>query len=357
MKYYGFSVGEQHEGVTHARTYRQILDLVEIAERGGFEGWFFAEHHGAPDFSVVPSPNLLVAAASELTTRLRLGVLVTVLPYHHPLRAAEEVRMLDQLTGGRLEIGYGRGAIRHEQQAYGIERQRTPEIFETGLQILLDLLRDGRARFDSEWWSGSIDTLTPAPVQRPHPPLWLATVSDSSIVRAARLGTHAATTLLPLRAALSYRERFHEEWRKARPDQTPGTFSCGVTIAIGETRAEAERFARAGLEKQAERFLNQISDRPAEADAAYADHERGWREFVDSSFAQMIERGLILFGSADDAVEQLGPFVEAGVEALTVVSQFRDLDYGFARRSLELFATEVVPKADPNARLRVRAET
>lgn len=347
MEYYGFVIGEQEPTRQHAETLEHLLDLAVVAEAGGFDGWFFAEHHGQPEFSTVSAPNLLVAAASQLTTRMRLGVLVTVLPYHHPLRAAEEIRMLDNLCNGRLDIGFGRGAIRHEQAAYGIDRQRTAEIFDAQLQIVLDLLRNGSGKWDTEWWTGSIEALTPEAVQTPYPPMWMATVSSNSITRAATLGAHAATTLLPLDTAMQYRANYHAEWQRLRPTETVGKFSHGVTIAVAETREEAKKYAYEALSERADRFLAQISDRPTGNDAAYADHERGWKEFVNSSFNDMIDRGLIIYGSVEDATQQLARIVEAAPEALTVSPQFSGLDHDFGRRSLELFANEVVPAADP----------
>lgn len=347
MEYYGFVLGELEPGRQAADTFEQILRMTDIAERCLLDGWFTAEHHGKPAFSVVPSPNLLLAAASQRTRRLRLGVLVTVLPYHHPLRAAEEIRMLDALTGGRIEIGVGRGAIRTEQLAYGIDRQRTAEMFDAELGIFLDLLHNNHASWDTEWWKGEIADLVPAAVQTPCPPIWMATVSRNSITRAATLGTHAATALAPLDTAMRYRDSYHEQWAQLQPGKPVGKFSHAVTIAIGETRDEAKKYAFDPLNVNAQRFLAQLSDRPVGNDPAYADHERGWREFVDSSFTEMIDRGMVIYGSVEDAREQLERIITAGPDVLTITPQFTGLDYEFAQRSLELFATEVAAKTDP----------
>ncbi len=104
MRYSGFSLCDGAAGYTHIETLSHLLRQVEIADQGGMDGWFFAEHHDNAVYSLTPSPNLLVAAAASRTEQIRLGTMVTVLPYHHPLRAAEEIRLLDALTGGRLEV-------------------------------------------------------------------------------------------------------------------------------------------------------------------------------------------------------------------------------------------------------------
>lgn len=329
--------------------YQHVLRLIEIADATGVDGWFLAEHHCDPSFSLVASPNLLIAVAAERTSRIRLGALVTVLPYHHPVRAAEEIRMLDVLTDGRLEIGFGRGAIRHEQAAYGIDRATTAELFEDGLQLLLRLLTERDVEFDNGWWHGTVREIVPSAVQHPYPDMWLVAVSSSSIDRAARYGAHAAISLTPMDLARARVAHYEEAWQKYQGGAPRGKFSFGITIAVGETHAEAERFAREALQAKAEHFLKAISDRPMGDDPAYAEHEAGWRDYVDSTFEGMIEKGLIVYGSVEESVEQLQRIIaECGADAITFIPQFVGLDPDFGVRSLQLFTTEVIPKADPD---------
>lgn len=348
MEYRGFNVGEQIPGLSTKENYEQTLRLIGIADAAGIDGWFLAEHHCDPSFSLVASPNLMLAVAAERTSQIRLGALVTVLPYHHPVRAAEEIRMLDVLTDGRLEIGFGRGAIRHEQIAYGIDRDTTAELFEDGLQLLMRLLTERDVEFDSKWWHGNVPQIVPEAVQLPHPPMWIVAVSASSIDRAARYGAHGAITLTPMDLARQHVARYEEAWHKYQGDAPRGRFSFGITVAVGENREEAERYAREPLEVKANTFLKQISDRPKGNDPAYAEHEAGWRDYVDSSFDDMVDKGLVVYGSVDDAVEQLERIIaECGADAITFVPQFIGLDPEFAARSVELFTTQVIPKADP----------
>ncbi len=348
MEYRGFNVGEQIAGLTAKENYQHTLRLIDIADAGGIDGWFLAEHHCDPSFSLVASPNLLLAAAAERTSRIHLGALVTVLPYHHPVRVAEEIRMLDVLTDGRLEIGFGRGAIRHEQIAYGVNRDTTAELFEDGMQLLMRLLTERDIEFENKWWHGTVPQIVPAAVQTPHPPMWIVAVSASSIDRAARYGAHAAITLTPMELARQHVARYEEAWHQHQGDTPRGRFSFGITIAVAETHAEAERYAREPLRVKADTFLKQISDRPTGNDPAYAEHEAGWRDYVDSSFEDMIDKGLVVYGSVDEAVEQLERIIaECGADAMTFIPQFVGLDPEFAARSLELFATQVIPRADP----------
>jgi alkanesulfonate monooxygenase SsuD/methylene tetrahydromethanopterin reductase-like flavin-dependent oxidoreductase (luciferase family) len=349
LEYRGFNVGEEIPGLSPLENYRHTLGLIDTADATGVDGWFLAEHHCNPSFSLVASPNLLLATAAERTSQIRLGALVTVLPYHHPLRVAEEIRMLDVLTEGRLEIGFGRGAIRHEQAAYGIDRNTTAELFEDSLQLLLRLLTENDVSFDNRWWRGEVAQVVPAAVQHPHPDMWIVAVSASSIDRAARYGAHAAITLTPMKTARKHVQAFEEAWATHQGDRPRAKFSFGITIAVAETHAEAKRFAREPLVAKAEKFLNQISDRPKGDDPAYSEHEAGWRAYVDSSFEGMIDGGLVVYGSVDECVEQLQRInAECGADAITFIPQFVGLDPAFGARSLELFTTEVIPRADPN---------
>ena len=106
-------------GIPPAEQFEQRLRLVELYDRLGFDRYMLTEHHGTP-LCLVPSPHLFLAAASQRTTRIRLGTLVTLLPLYNPVRVIEEVGMLDLLTRGRLELGIGRGVSPPEIRAYGI---------------------------------------------------------------------------------------------------------------------------------------------------------------------------------------------------------------------------------------------
>src|ERR1700745_2259468 len=106
-------------GRPHARQVAERLELIEAYDRLGFYAYHLAEHHGTP-LSITPSPHLFLAAASQRTSSLRLGTLVTVFPLYHPVRLIEEVCMLDQLTGGRLDLGMGRGISPVETGFFGV---------------------------------------------------------------------------------------------------------------------------------------------------------------------------------------------------------------------------------------------
>ena len=125
---------------TLAEDYEHRLRLAEAGEALGFTRFHTTEHHGTP-LSVAPSPSLFFAALAQRTRRLRFGPLVYTLPLYNPLRLAEEIAMLDQMSGGRLELGVGRGVSPHEVQFHGLDPAETQPRYEEALRLILLVLR------------------------------------------------------------------------------------------------------------------------------------------------------------------------------------------------------------------------
>src|SRR6201987_1988043 len=128
--------------------YKDRLQLLEAADAAGFFCYHLAEHHATP-LGMAPSPALFLAAAAQRTTRIRLGPLVYLLPLYDPLRLIEEVCMLDQLSGGRLELGIGRGVTPYELNYFGVDPAHTREIFDETFADFVYCLSQNRLHFES----------------------------------------------------------------------------------------------------------------------------------------------------------------------------------------------------------------
>src|SRR6188768_3944540 len=116
--------------------YEERLAIVELFDRAGFHAYHLAEHHATP-LGMAPSPSVFLAAVAQRTRRLRFGPLVYTLALHHPLRVAEEICMLDQMSGGRLELGVGRGVSPYEVAYYGVDPAKARAMYIEALQIIL----------------------------------------------------------------------------------------------------------------------------------------------------------------------------------------------------------------------------
>src|SRR5258708_33923973 len=124
-------------GVTLAELYGNRLIIAEAYERAGFYGYHGAEHHTTP-LGAAASPALIFSALAYRTKTLRFGPLVYLLPFYHPLRLIEEVCMLDQMSGGRFQLGVGRGVSMYETEAYGLDFSKTPAMHHEAFQVLLN---------------------------------------------------------------------------------------------------------------------------------------------------------------------------------------------------------------------------
>src|SRR6476659_7076759 len=151
--------------------YEERLAIVELFDRAGFHAYHLAEHHATP-LGMAPSPSVFLAAVAQRTRRLRFGPLVYTLSLHHPLRVAEEICMLDQMSGGRLELGVGRGVSPHEVAYYGVDPAKAQAMYIEALQIIIASLGSKSLTFEGEHYNFRDVPIELEPVQRPHPPLW-----------------------------------------------------------------------------------------------------------------------------------------------------------------------------------------
>jgi alkanesulfonate monooxygenase SsuD/methylene tetrahydromethanopterin reductase-like flavin-dependent oxidoreductase (luciferase family) len=344
-----FDVTQSISGRPHRAVYDHVFEQAAIAERGGIDAYYLAEHHFDPKYSVLASPNLLLAALAQRTSTIRLGAMTTVLPYHHPVRVAEEIRTLDALCGGRLDVAFGRGALRLEQTGWGIERSETSEMFETSYELVRTLLVENEVpSFDARWWKGGRVVLVPEATQLPHPPFWLTAVSFTSAYKAGRLGMHLATAFRSNDERREIVENYRagwEEWRESHPGAPVGLYASEHHVFVAETVAEADRFARPHLEGWMEHFLKIISDRPAAGeDPSYDTHKRHHNGIMASSWQQLIDDCRVVYGTPDQVVAQLTRMADSGMDMFMGYFQFGELDYDASNRSMKLFCEEVLPR-------------
>jgi len=170
-------------GQSTPKYFESYLSLWERDEALGFDGIFFSEHHFGSSFS--SSPNLLIAATAMRTKTIRLGVMGVVVPYYPAARVIEEIGLLDQLSGGRLEIGTAIG-VPQELAKVGLNMEQARKIYSEAIEILDSALETGFANYDGEYFKYENLQLLPRPVQTPHPPKWSTVVSADSARKAAR---------------------------------------------------------------------------------------------------------------------------------------------------------------------------
>src|SRR3712207_6616153 len=168
--------------------YARALERIDIMERsGGYDAVWLAEHH-FNTYSVCPSVHLMGTLVAARTTRLRIGTAVSLAPMYHPLRLAEEVALLDVLSGGRVNWGAGRGNDPVEFGVFGLDRESSYAKFREHVDVVLRAWREERLTYDGEFVHVRDVEVLPKPLQQPHPPVWVAATSPEAIAWAASAG-------------------------------------------------------------------------------------------------------------------------------------------------------------------------
>ena len=182
----------------------------EAYDRAGFYAYHLAEHHSTP-LGLAPSPSVFLAAVAQRTRRLRFGPLVWAMPLHHPLRLIEEICMLDQLSGGRLEIGFGRGSVPIELEYYGADPADAQEIYAEAVELVLKGLTHKVLDFHGKRFSFSNVPMEIEPLQKPHPPIWYGVHMPESAERAARRNLNVVSLDPPAETRLAI-DRYRAIW-------------------------------------------------------------------------------------------------------------------------------------------------
>jgi alkanesulfonate monooxygenase SsuD/methylene tetrahydromethanopterin reductase-like flavin-dependent oxidoreductase (luciferase family) len=334
----------QGRGVPHDQAYAEMLDQIALAETLGFDECWFAEHHFT-DYSVLPSPNLMIAAALQRTTRMRFGNYVNVLPFHHPLRLAAEAAMLDNLGQGRFDFGIGKGVRHGEFLKLGLSFDDAAAMTDEAIDILLRLWAQDSASWEGRYWRFPELSLRPRVFQHPHPPLHMVASRPASAARVGARGWPVAMHFTPTAVVA----RCVEEYRAAVAARTeppgqgpyrPRLLLCRETY-VGETADSAR--AEGALALQGFWYLSSLASPPLPG--AYSDarlKELTGRVWGGQTFDELDALGGMMIGSPDEVAAKVAALEAIGVDTLLLVCSFGNLSHQQVCRSLERFALAVV---------------
>jgi len=313
--------------------YEQRLKVVEAFDRAGFYGYHVAEHHFTP-LGMAPSPSVFLSAIAQRTKRLRFGTFVYALPVHHPLRVFEEICMLDHMSGGRLEIGFGRGSVPYEISYYGQNADERQQIYAERLELILQAFTAKTFSFKGKYDQFENVPMLIEPLQKPYPPLWYGAHSPESAERAARKGMNMVNNDIPAttRATIA---RFREVWREAH-DAATALPKMGMVrfLVVAERDAEALSIARRAYT----RWLASFN---------YLHHMHGTTPLLGArpeNFDLLMEKGLGVAGSPRKVLTFLTEQLQdCGANYMVGQFAFGDLSLDEMLRSVALFASDVMP--------------
>jgi alkanesulfonate monooxygenase SsuD/methylene tetrahydromethanopterin reductase-like flavin-dependent oxidoreductase (luciferase family) len=322
-------------GVPAPQLFAERLELVAGFEAAGFERYQLAEHHGTP-LGYAPSPNLFLAAAAQRTSRIRLGALVNLIPIHDPLRLLEEICMLDNLSGGRLDLGLGRGASPVELAFFGVpSRDAARDKYGEGLSLILRGMTSETLTFEGEHYTVRDYPLIMRPVQKPHPPIWTGTNTIESARSAGRAGTNVVS-LGPVSAAREVVEAFLGTFRETHAPGDP--LPClGLVrhVVVAEDGAAARRIASRAYTRW-RHHMNWLWERAGTRFTLGA--------IFPETYAEVEALGHCVAGTPEEVRDVLHrQIAEAGVNYLPCQMVFGDMTFEECRRSTALFAAGVMP--------------
>ncbi|MFT5390099.1 MAG: alkanesulfonate monooxygenase SsuD [Gammaproteobacteria bacterium] len=358
-----------NEGDEH-RLFQEALDQVVLADKLGFDYAWEVEHHFLDEYSHSSAPEVFLAAAAAKTERIRIGHGVRhVIPnYNHPARTAEGLATLDLVSNGRVEFGIGEGATRLELGAFGIAARDKRELsLEAAEQIANMMVLTPYPGFEGKGFTMPCRNVVPKPLQKPHPPMWIACTNRETIKVAARNGIGAlAFSFLDPEEARAWSEIYYDIIKSE--ECVPIGWRVNANIAMvsafsmHEDRAEAIRRGQDNFE------FFRYSQQKLVAEDFVPGHSDMWGDFIEArgdASDKLIQAALSRseydgagIGTPDDMKRHLRGLQEAGVDQCVFLQQAgRNTNQNICE-SLELFAKSVMPEfsADVAAREAAKAE-
>jgi alkanesulfonate monooxygenase SsuD/methylene tetrahydromethanopterin reductase-like flavin-dependent oxidoreductase (luciferase family) len=320
----GLPVGEQIE---------IRLKLIEQYDRDGFYAYHLAEHHATP-LGLIGSPSVFMAAVIQRTKRIHFGPLVSVLPLQHPIRAIEEWCLLDHMSGGRLELGVGRGASPIEAAFFGIDPETSPARFAESYELVLRAFSEEVLTHHGEYYDIDAMPMTARPVQTPHPPLWFGASRPDRAAWCAEQGLNVMSLTTAERTRITT-DRFRERWAElGEPEEALPRCGLNRHIVLADTEIEALRIAERGFTrfKDSLEYLWRLK----------TTHQQ--QLVTATSFAQWHDEGGAFAGTPEGARQYVAQQIEtAGINYMTADVAFGGITFEEASRTASLFASEVIP--------------
>jgi alkanesulfonate monooxygenase SsuD/methylene tetrahydromethanopterin reductase-like flavin-dependent oxidoreductase (luciferase family) len=318
--------------------YSRGIELAQAAETLGYRNVWLGEHHFST-YGYLSRPLQLASYIAAKTTRLRVGTAVIVVPLHHPLLIAEEIAMLDLLSGGRCDIGLGRGYQRYEFERFGLQLDTDGKRWNESIDILLKSFEGKPFSYEGNLFKIPETSVFPRTLQKPHPPIWITAQSPYSLEAAVRRGFNVLTGGfgVSIDRLAEFGKLFERVVAEAKPAKRP---LVGVQRAIYVTKDAAD--AREAAEQARWNMRVTLSLRNN-----YERVENGNAIPVpaqtEPDMDDLLERYLII-GTPDTCIRQIKRLKEVvGITHFNCSFWLGDMEQARVLRSMELFSREVMP--------------
>src|SRR5215510_468888 len=309
--FYELQLPRPWEANSELSLYHNALDQLELADRLGYDFAWEVEHHFLEEYSHSPAPEVFLGAASQRTTQMRLAHGITQLTTVHPARVAERIAALDLVSRGRVEFGMGESASITELEPFGRSFEEKRAVWEDAVRAVIPMFREGGCEYHGSHFDFPLRNVVPKPLQKPHPPLWVACSQLETIEMAGRRGL----------GALAFQ------------------FMCAETDEEARRRADGIPFFQFAL-----RFYGQSAFRKRPDPGAvnlWHEYEK-WKRANPEGLARALSGGLI--GSPETLRRKLRRFETSHIDQVILLNQAGKNTHEQICESLELFAREVMPE-------------
>ena len=343
--FYEHQLPRPWERESEYRLLQNSLDEIELADRLGYDYAWEVEHHFLEEYSHSSAPEVFLGAASQRTSRIRLGHGIIQLTTNHPARVAERVSTLDLLSHGRVELGIGEGSSITELHPFDRRFRDKREVWEDAVRCLIPMFRDEPWEYKGEWFDFPLRNVLPKPRQRPHPPLWVACSQMETIRMAGMRGMGAlGFQFVSAEAAQAWVHAYYNAYTQRLDTLTDyetnpaiavvSQFMCAPTDEEAREKAEGSSFFQFALG-----FYS--SHGPVEPGSIDL-----WQEFLafkETPKGQAARLGGLI-GSPETIRQKLRKFEESQVDQVILLNQAGRNRHEDICASLELFAADVMPE-------------
>jgi alkanesulfonate monooxygenase SsuD/methylene tetrahydromethanopterin reductase-like flavin-dependent oxidoreductase (luciferase family) len=337
---------------SHRRAFSEALEQIKLAEELGFDYVWEVEHHFLGEFSISSAPEVFLSAVSQHTSRIRIGHGVVLLPfgYNHPIRVAERAATLDIVSGGRLDFGTGRSATFYEMQPFGVDPERTREEWDEAVRMIPRMWTQDEFSWESERFQIPPRNVLPKPLQRPHPPMWMAGTQPSSAFLAAERGLGFLHFTFSDPDALDEKvQKYHEGVARAEP---VGAFAnsqfAGFTIMhCGRDDRDALEIGGPGAAWYVH-ATNTLYALWAQSGSAsyqwYAEQFNQGKIAGEVDVASMAGQAILCVGGPETCAQIVRHYQSQGLDQLIFIVQAGPTPHEAIMDSLRRFGEQVLPQ-------------
>ena len=342
--------GRKMEGKEQSNIYEEHMKQWKYTEELGFKAIWLGEHHFT-DYSMTPSPNIMLAALAKETKQIKIGNMINAFPFNDPWRLAEEFAMLDVLSEGRLLIGLGRSADVQEYTKFGIPLEEGRPRYREGLELIKKAFTEEVVHFDGEYYKMNGGSLVPRPIQKPYPTIYATCLSPETHDWAAKEGYPVSSLFLPPDQTAKSYQMYMAACKKYNREIDPKNYVLGRNIYVAETKEQAMEEARGPMLKFLQLFQNAAVPETREGLESFPENFKYFSEFFAPFFGDaltyegLIESGIFICGDPDTVAEEIQRQHELiGMGHLMCWMAFGDLPHEKVMNSMKLFGEKVMPR-------------